>query len=105
MRLPWVPHRVREATGLKASAPWDRCLAPSTEAGQGMWRAAEVLPVDASGLRVAGMRDGLPVASPDSLTAYEGHAQRGHEAMEDAGMLGACKGTAGHDHGKPYFHA
>jgi transposase len=99
-----VPHRVREATGLKASEPWDRCLAPSTEAVQGMWRAAEVLPVDASGLRVAGKLHGLPVASPDRLTAYAGHAKRGHEAMEDAGMLGACKGTAVHDHWKPYFH-
>jgi len=99
-----VPHRVSEATVLKASEPWDRCLAPSTEAGQGMWRDAEVLHGDASGLRVAGKRHGLPVASTDSLTAYEGHAKRGHEALEDAGMLGAFKGTAVHDHGQPYFH-
>jgi transposase len=61
-----------------------------------------VLPVDESGLRVTGKWHGLQVASTDRLTSYEVHTTRGHEAMEDAGMLGACTGTAVHDHWKPY---
>ena len=98
-----VQHRVSEATVLKASEQLDRCIEPSTEAVQGMLRDAEGLHVDESGLRVAGKLHWLHVASTDSLTAYEVHAKRGHEAMEDAGILGAFKGTAVHDHWKPYF--
>ena len=98
-----VQHRVSEATVLQASEHLDRCIAPSTEAVQGMLRDAEVLHVDESGLRVTGKLHWLHVASTDSLTSYEVHAKRGHEAMEDAGILGAFKGTAVHDHWKPYF--
>jgi transposase len=98
-----VQHRVSEATVLKASEPLDRGIEPSTEAVQGLLRDAEVLHVDESGLRVTGKLYWLHVASTDRLTAYEVHAKRGHEAMEDAGILGACTGTAVHDHWKPYF--
>src|SRR5262249_51418546 len=66
-------------------------------------RAAAVLPVDESGLQVRGKRHWLHVARTARLTSYEGHAKRGQEAMEDAGMLGAFTGTAVHDHWKPYF--
>jgi transposase len=62
-----------------------------------------VLHVDESGLRVKGQLHWLHVASTAALTSYEVHTKRGHEAMEAAGMLGAFKGTAVHDHGKPYF--
>ena len=98
-----VQHRVREGTVLQASEPWDRCIEPSTEAVQGLLRDAEVLHVDESGLRVTGTLHGLHGASTDRLTSYEVQAKRGHEAMDDAGMLGACTGTAVHDHWKPSF--
>jgi transposase len=98
-----VQHRVSEATVLKASEHWDRCIEPSTEAVQGMLRDAEVLHVDESGLRVTGQLHWLPVACTESLTSYEVHAKRGQEAMDDAGILGAFRGTAVHDHWKPYF--
>jgi transposase len=62
-----------------------------------------VLHVDESGLRVKGQLPWLHVASTAALTSYEVHTKRGHEALEAAGMLGACKGTAVHDHWKPYF--
>src|SRR5713226_6333850 len=98
-----VQHRVSEATVLKASEQLDRCIEPSTEAVKGMLRNAEVLHVDESGLRVTGKLHWLHVASTDRLTSYEVHTKRGHEAMEDAGILGAFTGTAVHDHWKPYF--
>jgi len=96
-------HRVSEATVLKASEHLDRCIAPSTEAVQEMLRHVEVLHVDESGLRVMGTLHWLHVACTERLTSYEVHAKRGQEAMDDAGMLGAFRGTAVHDHWKPYF--
>jgi len=98
-----VQHRVSEATVLKASEHLDRCIEPSTEAVQGMLRDAEVLHVDESGLRVRGKLHWLHVACTERLTSYEVHTKRGQEAMDDAGILGAFRGTAVHDHWKPYF--
>jgi transposase len=98
-----VQHRVSDATVLKASEQLDTCIEPSTEAVKGMLRAAEVLHVDESGLRVTGKLHWLHVACTDSLTSYEVHAKRGQEAMDEAGILGAFTGTAVHDHWKSYF--
>jgi len=98
-----VQHRVSEATVLKASEQLDQCIEPSTEAVKGMLREAEVLHVDESGLRVTSKLYWLHVACTERLTSYEVHAKRGHEAMEDAGILGAFRGTAVHDHWKPYW--
>jgi transposase len=97
-----VQHRVSEGTVWQASEQLDRCIEPSTEAVKGLWRDAEGLHVDESGLRVTGKLYWLHVASTDRLTSYEVHAKRGYEAMEDAGILGAFTGTAVHDHGQPY---
>jgi transposase len=98
-----VQHRVSEATVLKASEQWDRCIAPATAAVQEPWRASEVLHVDESGGRVEGKLYWLHVASTDMVTHYEVHAKRGHEAMEAAGSLGAFRGTAVYDHWTPYL--
>jgi transposase len=98
-----VQHRVSEATVLTASAQLEQCIAPATEAVKAMWREAEVLHVDESGLQVSGKLHWLHVASTARLTSYEVHTKRGYEAMEDAGILGAFTGTAVHDHWKPYF--
>jgi transposase len=98
-----VQHRVSEATVLKASEQLEKGIEPSTAAVKEMLRDAEVLPVDESGLRVTGTLHWLQVASTEHLTSYEVHAKRGHEAMEDAGILGEFTGRAVHDHWKPYF--
>lgn len=98
-----VQHRVSEATVLKASGQLERCLDPSTEAVKEMLRDAEVMPVDESGLQVNGKLHWLHVASTEHLTSYAVHAKRGHEAMDEAGILGEVSGTAVHDHWKPYF--
>jgi transposase len=96
-----VQPRRRAATGWQASEAWETCLAPSTEAVQSLVRDAEVLPVDASGLRVRGTWPWWPGACPERLTSYEVQAKRGHEAMEAAGILGTFRGTMVHEHGKP----
>ena len=98
-----VQHRVSEATVLTASEQLERCIAPATEAVKALLREAEVLHVDESGLQVNGKLHWLHVASTARLTSYEVHTKRGHEAMEDAGILGGFTGTAVHDHWKPYF--
>ena len=100
-----VQHRVSEATVWKASEQLDTCIAPATAAVQEPWRAAAVWHVDESGMRVEGKLHWLPVASTDTLTPDEVHAKRGHEAMEAAGMLGAFRGTAVHDHWTPYVRS
>ena len=82
-----VQHQLSEATVLKASEHLETCIAPSTEAVQGLLRTAEVLHVDESGLRVRGKLHWLHVASTERLTSYEVHAKRGHEAMEAMGIL------------------
>jgi len=97
-----VQHQLSEATVLKASEHLETCIAPSTAAVQGLLRAAEVLHVDESGLRVRGKLHWLHVASTARLTSYEVHAKRGHEAMEAMGILGPFRGTVVHDHWKPY---
>jgi len=98
-----VQHQVSEATVLKASEELEGVIEPSTEAVKALLRHSEVLHVDESGLRVKGQLHWLHVASTAELTHYEVHAKRGHEAMEDAGILGAFTGTVVHDHWKPYF--
>ena len=45
----------------------------------------------------------VDVRSPVVGLLQQVHAKRGHEAREDAGLLGACTGTVVHDHWKPYF--
>jgi transposase len=97
-----VQHRMSAATVLQASEDVETCMAPSTEAVQGLWRDAEVLPVDASGLRVRGKLPWLHGACTERLTSYEVHATRGHEARAAAGILGLVRGTVVHDHWKPY---
>src|SRR5438874_2066563 len=98
-----VQHRVSEATVLKASEELSALIEPSTAAVKELLRDSEVLHVDESGLRVKGQLHWLHVASTAELTHYEVHAKRGHEAMDEAGILGAFRGTAVHDHWKPYF--
>lgn len=98
-----VHQPVSDATVLKASEELSVSIEPSTEAVKEQLRVAEVLHADESGLRVEGKLHWLHVASTDTLTHYEVHPKRGHEAMDEAGILGAFRGTAVHDHWKPYF--
>ncbi len=98
-----VNHRVSEATILKASEELSECVSPATEVIKEKLKASDTLNLDESGLRVKGKLHWLHVTSTSQLTHYEVHEKRGQEAMDDIGILDDFKGTAMHDHWKPYF--
>jgi transposase len=98
-----IEHRVSEATVLKASEELSDSVERSAETVKEMLRESEVLKLDESGMRVKGKLHWLHVTSTDRLTHYEVHARRGKEAMDEVGILNDFRGTAMHDHWKPYF--
>ena len=83
---------ISEATVLKAAEDLSLCLERSIEAVKELLRDGEVLHVDESGLLVQGKLHWLHVACTDRLTHYTVHAKRGHEAMDEAGILAHSPG-------------
>jgi len=78
-------------------------LEPFEQAVAAQVPQAPVVHLDESGLRVDGMLHWLHVASTAGLTFYGVHPKRGTEAMDDLGIVGACRQWVVHDHWKPYF--
>jgi len=72
-------------------------LKPIVEAIRQALIGAAVVHFDESGLRVAGQRQWLHVASTSTLTYYRVHPKRGRQALEDMAILPAFQGTAIHD--------
>lgn len=64
---------------------------------------SDVTNVDETGIRVLGKRHWLHVASTNNLTHYGYHVKRGAEATDRIDILPMFKGTAVHDHWKPYL--
>ncbi len=66
-------------------------------------KESKVAHFDESSVRVMKKSHWLHVASTEKLTHYEFHEKRGRRAMDAMGILPGFKGTAVHDHWKPYF--
>jgi len=64
---------------------------------------APLLHADETGINVDKKLLWLHSASNDRWTYFFPHAKRGHEAMDDIGILPKFKGILCHDHWKPYF--
>jgi len=65
---------------------------------------AEVVNFDETGLKIAGKRHWLHVASTTELTHYGSHARRGKEAMDEIAILPNFRGRAIHD-GLSCYHS
>jgi len=96
-------HRVSESVILDASREGSEQVRPSNEAVKQQLIEAVVVDFDESGMRVTGKGQWLHVASTPELTYYDVHQKRGQEAMDAIGILPEFRGTAVHDHWKPYF--
>ena len=66
-------------------------------------READVIHQDETSLYVAGKRHWMHVTATATLTHYQVHASRGHEALEAIGILPDFAGTSIHDGFGSYF--
>jgi len=64
---------------------------------------SDVAHFDETGMRSEGKTKWMHVASTEKLTYYAVHEKRGEKAARDIGILPDFKGTAVHDHWKPYY--
>ncbi len=78
-------------------------MAPFAQALARQVPLAEILHLEESGLRVAGTRHWLPVASTATLTSYGVPFQARHRGDGRSGHRGRLPPVGGHDHWKPYF--
>ena len=64
---------------------------------------SDVCNFDETGFRIEGNRYWLHSVGNERFTYYAPHTSRGHDAMEDIGILPFFKGTAIHDYWKAYY--
>lgn len=97
-------HGLSEGTLVNATGECFEQLAEVEAAIKERIRQSPVAHFDETGLRVEAQTQWLHCASTPELTHYGLHAKRGTVAMEALDILPGFRGTAVHDHWKPYFH-
>ena len=70
---------------------------------KGNLRKEHVLHTDETGININGKRQWLHNASSLQWTYLAAHEKRGHDAMDDIGILPHFTGVMCHDHWKPYY--
>lgn len=85
-----------------ATALYERLETPVEEIKQKV-TDSDVAHFDETGMRSEGKTKWLHVASTEKVTYYAVHEKRGEKAARDIGILPDFKGTAVHDHWKPYY--
>jgi transposase len=94
---------ISEGTLVNSATKLYKQLEASVEEIKQQVTASEVVHFDETGMRSKGKTKWLHVASTEKLTYYEVHQNRGEKATKDIGILPDFKGTAVHDHWKPYY--
>lgn len=95
---------VSEATLYNASTALYEQLEETVEEIKQKVIASDVVHFDETGIRSEGKTKWMHVASTETLTYYAAHEKRGEDAAKDIDILPNFKGTAVHDHWKPYYH-
>jgi transposase len=88
------------ATLIKRTA---HLLKPLEEQIKTALRQAKVIHQDETGLYAMGKRIWMHVTSTPTLTHYQAHSSRGHDALDEIGILAHFVGTSVHDGWKAYF--
>lgn len=94
---------VSEGTLVNAARSFSEMLDEPIEAIKSGVIGANVANFDETGMRSQGKINWLHVACTPTLTHYEVHPKRGKEAAQAIGILPGFRGTAMHDHWKPYY--
>ncbi len=89
--------QLREGTIQQMCARAAAALRPVEQQIKTALRQSPVIHQDESGLYVEGKRVWMHVTATGSLTQYQVHAKRGHDALDDNRILPGYQGTSVHD--------
>jgi transposase len=96
-------HRISEGVVIEANRECAEKVEPANAQIKTLVMESSVVNFDETGIRVKGKSQWMDVASTPALTCYNVHPSRGQDGLNDMGILPEFKGTAVHDHWKPYF--
>jgi len=94
---------ISEGTLVNAAKTLSNQVESTVEAIKEQIISSNVVHFDETGMRCEGKTKWMHVACTDKLTYYQVHDKRGQTAINDIAILPKIKGTAQHDHWKPYY--